>query len=425
MHSPRDPDRHPCFNAKAKGEHGRVHLPVAPKCNIQCHYCNRKYDCVNESRPGVASSLLSPEQALVYVGKVLEKEPRISVAGIAGPGDPFACADETLETLRLIRNHYPDLLLCVASNGLGVGPHVEELARIGVSHVTLTINAVDTQISQHIYAWVRDGKVIYRGKKGAELLLQRQIEAVRLLKQLDILVKVNVIVIPGINDHHIRAVAATMKGLGADMLNCMAMFPNADTVFEHIVEPGKELMERLRCEAEQFLPQMRHCTRCRADAVGLLDSDRTAEMRGSLATCARLVNPAGAARPYVAVATHEGVLVSQHLGEATRFQIWGEDGKGGYRFIEERKAPPAGGGRRRWIDVSEILADCRAILVNDLGDSPREVLTNKGIQPVAMAGFIERGLEAVYGGRDLNSLKGRLRACSSKGACTGGGAGCG
>ena len=45
-------DIHPCFNAKVKGQFGRVHLPVAPKCNILCNYCNRKFDCVNESRPG-------------------------------------------------------------------------------------------------------------------------------------------------------------------------------------------------------------------------------------------------------------------------------------------------------------------------------------------------------------------------------------
>ncbi len=87
---------HPCFNADAKGKFGRVHLPVAPKCNIKCNFCDRKYDCVNESRPGVTSTILSPEQAGIYMQRVLEKEPRISVAGIAGPGDPFANGPETI-----------------------------------------------------------------------------------------------------------------------------------------------------------------------------------------------------------------------------------------------------------------------------------------------------------------------------------------
>ena len=197
---PIDLERHPCFNAKVKGQYGRVHLPVAPKCNIKCNYCNRKYDCVNESRPGVTSTVLSPYQALEYMEKVLEKEPRITVAGIAGPGDPFANADETLTTMRLIRNRFPDLILCLASNGMNLAPYAEEIAAIGVSHVTVTINAVDPAISAKIYSWVRDGKMVYRGQQGAALLLARQLESVRLLKQHGVTVKVNTIVIPGVND---------------------------------------------------------------------------------------------------------------------------------------------------------------------------------------------------------------------------------
>jgi len=35
---------HPCFNEKAHFSTARIHLPVAPKCNIQCNFCNRKID---------------------------------------------------------------------------------------------------------------------------------------------------------------------------------------------------------------------------------------------------------------------------------------------------------------------------------------------------------------------------------------------
>ena len=41
-----------------------MHVAVAPACNIQCNYCNRKYDCANESRPGVVSERLTPEAAV-------------------------------------------------------------------------------------------------------------------------------------------------------------------------------------------------------------------------------------------------------------------------------------------------------------------------------------------------------------------------
>ncbi|MGW8161130.1 MAG: nitrogenase cofactor biosynthesis protein NifB [Desulfobulbales bacterium] len=420
-----DFNRHPCFNAKVKGQYGRVHLPVAPKCNIKCNYCNRKYDCVNESRPGVTSTVLTPNQALYYMERVLQKEPRISVAGIAGPGDPFANADETLKTMRLIREKYPETILCLATNGMNLAPHVEELAEIGVSHVTVTVNAVDPEIGKKIYSWVRDGKVAYSGLQAAELLLARQLSSIEKLKEHDITVKINTIVIPGINDHHIIDVARKMKKLGADLLNCMAMFPNMDTVFEDVPEPSKEEMIRIRNEAEQYLPQMRHCTRCRADAVGLLDADITDEMRGCLSACASLPKLTDVAKPFVAVATMEGVLVNQHLGEADSFQVWGEDDAGGYQLVDIRPAPIQGGGPQRWMHLIRLLKDCRAILVNDLGVGPKEMLQKKGIQPMVMSGFIEQGLDAVYKGRGLTILTGTMRKCSSKGACAGGGSGCG
>jgi nitrogen fixation protein NifB len=54
---------HPCYSEEAHHHFARMHVAVAPACNIQCNYCNRKYDCSNESRPGVVSERLTPEQA--------------------------------------------------------------------------------------------------------------------------------------------------------------------------------------------------------------------------------------------------------------------------------------------------------------------------------------------------------------------------
>ncbi|HRS19981.1 MAG TPA: radical SAM protein, partial [Bacteroidales bacterium] len=157
--------KHPCFDKEAKHTHARVHLPVAPKCNIQCNYCNRKFDCVNESRPGVSSAVLSPYQALEYVKELNTKLENLSVIGIAGPGDPFANATETMETMRLLKAEFPEKLFCVSTNGLNLEPFIPELAELGVSHVTITINAVDPDITSKIYAWVRDGVTIYRNRQ--------------------------------------------------------------------------------------------------------------------------------------------------------------------------------------------------------------------------------------------------------------------
>ena len=416
--------RHPCFNPEAKGKYGRVHLPVAPKCNIKCNFCDRKYDCVNESRPGVTSTLLSPQQAGIYVEKVLEKEPRISVAGIAGPGDPFANGDKTMATLRLIRKNHPEMILCVSSNGMGIGPYIDELAKIQVSHVTITVCAVDPEIGSKIYNWVSDENVIYRGIQGAQILLERQLAAVRRLKEVGITVKINCIVIPGINDHHVEEVARKMKELGADLLNCMAMFPNVNTPFADIIQPDKKIMNEIRDMAERYLPQMRHCTRCRADAVGLLDDDRTEEFRGCLSACSTAVIPKGDQRPYVAVASLEGVLVNLHLGESKTFQIW-EKHQDSFRMVEERRAPESGGGITRWHKLAKILGDCRAVLINNIGSTPFDILMKSGVEPIEASGFIEEALEIIYEGKDVSALRGRKKKSCSSGGCSGGGGGCG
>jgi nitrogen fixation protein NifB len=397
---------------------------VAPQCNIKCNYCNRKYDCVNESRPGVTSAVLSPEQAVLYLDEVLDRAPNITVAGIAGPGDAFANPDVTLETLRLIRERFPEMLICLATNGLNLAPHVKDLADLKVSHVTVTVNAVDPEIGAKIYSWVRLGKVIYRGVRAAEILLERQLEAIRALKAAGIVVKVNTIVIPGVNDDHVFTVAMRMAELGVDIQNCMTMYPTSETPFQDIPEPTHEQMAHIRASMKQVIPQMEHCTRCRADAVGLLDEDRSEEFRGCLSQCASALSLRTDGRPYVAVATLEGMLVNQHLGEAYRFQIWAR-GEDGYHLIEERPAPEPGAGAARWFALADTLKDCRAILVAALGETPRQILKESHVVPVEMNGFIQMGLDAVYEGRDLSVLRGRRLGCGKGAACSGDGGGCG
>ena len=417
-----DTSKHPCFNRESAGSCGRVHLPVAPKCNIQCGYCNRKYDCVNETRPGVTSAVLAPAAAAAYMDKVLEAEPRITVAGIAGPGDPMANPEETLATLRMLKQKHPQLLFCLSSNGLALPQHVDELAGLGVTHVTVTVNAVDPEIGAKIYTWARDGKIIHRGRAAAELLIARQLESIRRLKEKGILVKVNTIVIPGVNDAHAEEVARTVAGLGADIHNLIPLHPNPETALASVPEPSKELINSLRAACGEILPQMTHCRRCRADAVGLLHQDRSSEFAPCLRALEKDPFQAGADRPYVAVGTMEGMLVNLHLGEAHAFQIWGQK-DGTFARMEERFAPEPG-TPDRWDKLAEVFRDCRAVLVSAAGETPRKALAAKGVAVHQVGGFIPTALEAVYGKGDLSALAVRRKGAVCCGG-TGGGEGCG
>ncbi len=418
MSEGKDRSKHPCFNKSSSGSCGRVHLPVAPGCNIQCNYCNRKYDCVNESRPGVTSAVLPPDRAVEYLDEVLRKEPRITVVGIAGPGDPMADAEKTIATIEGINAKYPDMLYCLSSNGLALPEHVDRLVELGVTHVTVTMNAVDPEIGAKIYSWVRVGKVVYRGVDGARMLLERQLESIRLLKARGVTVKVNSIVIPGVNDHHLAEVARVASELGADIQNLIPLHPTADTPFAGMDEPSKELIHDLRAKNGELITQMTHCRRCRADAVGLLCSDRSSELIPTLNALA--CGGAKHARPYVAVATREGMLVNMHLGEAPSFQVWAPQG-GGARMIEERTAPEVGCGPDRWHRLAEILHDCSLVLVEAAGKQPKQVLGEHGISVLECNGLIADIVGEHFRGGNIA----RYRTRNHKAGCAGMGMGCG
>ena len=123
---------HPCYSEEAHHFYARMHVAVAPACNIQCHYCNRKYDCANESRPGVVSELLSPDQAAKKVLAVASEIPQMTVLGVAGPGDPLANPERTFDTFRQIADNAPDIKLCLSTNGLALPDHVDEIGRAHV-----------------------------------------------------------------------------------------------------------------------------------------------------------------------------------------------------------------------------------------------------------------------------------------------------
>jgi nitrogen fixation protein NifB len=421
LESKLDLANHPCFNPDVYRKAARVHVPVAPKCNLQCNYCDRSFDCANETRPGVSSVLLSPFQAVTYLKAVYAKMPHLTVVGIAGPGDPFANPVETMETLRLVRDEFPNILLCLASNGLGLVEHIDELVELKVSHVTLTINTVNPAVGAKIYRWVRFGDSVYRGVQGAELLLARQREAMARLAQTPILVKVNTIVLPGINDGEIASVAAEVRAAGAEIMNTMAMVPVPGTPFEALGEPGPETMAEARLTAGKELPQMSHCARCRADACGLVGE--AAEGMPDPKEFALLASRPSKDRPYVAVATREGMLVNQHIGEATCLHIFAENNLT-YVPVDVREAPESGSGIKRWLDLADLLKDCRAVLTTGVGAAPRRVLTGSGLEVIEMEGLIEEGLFAVYGGTSIPaSLRRTFHSCGT--GCSGGGGGCG
>lgn len=249
---------HPCFRKNGHNEFGRIHLPVAPRCNIQCSYCDRRYDCANESRPGVTSQVLSAEEALERVKTVLERKMPIAVAGIAGPGEPLA-NPETFKALREIRRSFPELILCVSTNGLLLEEKLSELMDIGLDTLTVTVNTLRKGTAKQIY----DTK-----KTDVELLLEKQQSGLRRCRETGLLVKINTILIPGVNEAEIEEISSFAAKQGAELMNLMPLIPCGDMSGRKA--PAKEELLSARRLAEKQIPQFMNCRQCRADACGLV-----------------------------------------------------------------------------------------------------------------------------------------------------------
>ncbi|BAL23137.1 nitrogenase cofactor biosynthesis protein NifB [Azoarcus sp. KH32C] len=414
---------HPCYSAEAHHHFARMHVAVAPACNIQCNYCNRKYDCANESRPGVVSEKLTPEFAAKKVLAVAARIPQLSVVGVAGPGDALANPEKTFRTFDLIKAAAPDIRLCLSTNGLALPDHVERIKALGVDHVTITINMIDPEIGAQIYPWIFFDHKRYQGVEAARLLHERQMRGLEMLVAEGILVKVNSVMIPGINDRHLVEVNEAVKSRGAFLHNIMPLIsdPAHGTHFGLAGQRGPTPAElkALQDACEGDMQLMRHCRQCRADAVGMLGEDRGAEF-GSAAIDAiaaeidaeRMNEARSAYRSFVAreradqsaaadaakaqvastgetrlvaVATKGSGRINQHFGHAEEFQVY-EVSAAGAKFIGHRKVSLyCRGGfedEEAMPGIVEALAGCAAVFVAKIGHCPRKDLAAAGIEAV-------------------------------------------
>jgi len=258
-------EQHPCFSNEAHFKYGRVHLPVALKCNIQCRYCVRSINSF-EDRPGVTEKILSPLQAMETLRSAVKLNFPLRVVAVAGPGEPLA-NQETFEVLQMAKEEFPHLIRCLATNGLVLPEKAEILEEIGISTVTVTVNAIDPEIGAKIYEFVRVNGRRYTGKEGARILIDRQKLGVKEAVWRGMVVKINTVFIPDINAGHVTEVAKVYKQLGASIMNIMPLIPVGK--FAHMRPPTQEEVSAVQVACGKYIEQFKLCRQCRADACGI------------------------------------------------------------------------------------------------------------------------------------------------------------
>lgn len=396
---------HPCYNCGAH-DYARMHLPIAPKCNISCNYCVRKYDCPNESRPGVTTNILNPQQAFDKYMEVKKKVSNLSVVGIAGPGDALANFEETKKTLEMIREQDKDVTFCLSTNGLMLPRYANDLINLGVSHVTVTMNTIDPKIGGQIYKYVDYMGVRYYGETAAAILLSNQLTGIQILTSQGIICKVNIVMLKGINDHHIPEVVKKVKELGGTITNIMQLIPVQGSVFENLpLVSNKEIMT-MRKSCGETMEQMYHCKQCRADAIGTLGNDVSIEFNAChKSDKPEIISEANeTTKPQkfqVAVATKSGMIVDQHFGQVSELYVY-EYLNGSAKFIEKRNVDKYCNGSQECDEqedkismIINTIADCDAVIAMRIGDSPKMKLNQKGIRVFTTYDKIEDSVKKV------------------------------
>ena len=418
-------NNHPCYSKDAHHHFARIHVAVAPACNIQCNYCNRKYDCSNESRPGVTSYKLKPQEALKKVLSVGSEIKQLSVVGIAGPGDALANPTKTFETFKLLQEYAPDLKLCLSTNGLNISDHIDKIDKYNIDHVTVTLNSIDEsgEIGSQIYPWVYYKGKRYKGVEGAKLLLQKQLEGIKLLTDRGILVKANSVLIEGINDTHLPKVAKKLKELGVFLHNIMPLIsdPSHGTKFglDGVPSTDEKKLKEVQKACGVDMNLMTHCKQCRADAVGMLGEDRSdefakesfnnfsidelvsvykasqrEEFQQNIINWQQAVKEANAtlqitkevaSDKLIAVSSQSKKTIDLHFGSTKDFHIY-KVVKNKVKFVETKSVPKAycSGEENCGVDtpiesIKEALKGCSLLLTQKIGPCPGDELSSIGV----------------------------------------------
>jgi nitrogen fixation protein NifB len=107
--------------------------------------------------------------------------------------------------------------------------------------------------------------------EGARILLENQLKGIRMAVERHMIVKINTVYIPGINDDHIPDIARKVGEMGVYNFNLIPLI--AQYKFADTIPPTPEMKRKMQDECSKYVHQMRHCQRCRSDAIGRLGHD--------------------------------------------------------------------------------------------------------------------------------------------------------
>ena len=351
-------------------------LPVAPQAAARVRFCGE--DKLPQAVP--------LQGAITWLADLAKQGKIIAGLDLNGPGDPLATPAMTLQILAGLREQYPGLVLGVTTIGLGLAEQAGSLAEHGISRVTLLLDALSPETIKKIYSWIRPGKRSIPLAEGADILIVEQTKGIAACKAAGIPVCIRTTVYAGINEEEVEEIARLAATLGAESISLLSGRGWLDPEVK-LLPPAPEAMAALTRKV-----------------VGLMTVVCPPEEAISGEAVPRsgkggpgLPKPT-AARPNVAVLSSNGMDIDLHLGQAIKALIYGSREDGLACLLEARELPEPGNGDNRWLELSEILKDCFALLATSAGQRPREILGSHGLTVLLLEDNVEGAVDVLYGG---------------------------
>ena len=351
-------------------------LPVAPQAAARIRFCGE--DKLPQAVP--------LQGALTWLADLAAQGKSIAGLDLNGPGDPLATPAMTMQILAGLREQYPGLPMGVTTMGLGLAEQAGFWAEHGVTRVTLLLDAVSPEAIKKIYTWIRPGKRSIPLAEGAAILIAEQAGGIAACKAAGIPVCIRTTVYAGINEQEVEEIARLAVALGAESISLLPGRGWLDPEVQ-LVPPAPEVMAALTrkvaglmtvvCPPEEAIP------------------GETVPKSGKGGP--GLPKPT-AARPNVAVLSSNGMDIDLHLGQAIKALIYGPREDGLACLLEARELPEPGDGDNRWLNLSEILKDCFALLATSAGQRPREILSSHGLTVLLLEDNVEGAVDMLYGG---------------------------
>lgn len=207
---------------------------------------------------------MKSDEAVKWFEEEYSRNPNLSVAGIAGPGEPLF-NQETFETLELLNQHFPNIIKCISTNGIELCSKIELLHQLHIDAVTVTINSVNIDTLKKIYSFVWYENKKYYDDDMAEIIYDSQRLGLMKLGKLDILTKINIIYMEGINSEEIPSLVKKLKQYNMIYVNLIPIIPRAEMTD---ICTDKENFNKIKELVRKEVRMNSHCNRCAADAVG-------------------------------------------------------------------------------------------------------------------------------------------------------------